>query len=375
MTTLILNVDRDNDYGVKAGIKGPLSGYGECYNAALKLISSDPEDSDSNALFGAIKVYEELQAKKENVEIALITGDEDVGAQSDEILAKQLEDVLGTQHYDDLILVSDGAEDDYIIPLISSRIKIRYVKHILIRHNENIESLYYYIVKGMKDKKISRKFTIPVGLLLLSYGIALLIFTIYYIALTRSYIIAPTTGAVMLVTIVLGFYFISRGIEFNKVIMRLLSNFKEYSQEAKVPLLSYVVSTLIIIIGITYSYVTISKLAILLNQIILFFTIMIWWIFAAFVSKELFDAFDLYIDRSPGMSKMWYGITYSMAITLIVYGMLNYIRYIVGLIPLSHMTIYIGFVVAGIVIALAASALHKYFYRIREKIKNTMEIK
>ena len=38
MTTLILNVDRDNDYGIKAGVDGPVTGYGECYNAALKLI-------------------------------------------------------------------------------------------------------------------------------------------------------------------------------------------------------------------------------------------------------------------------------------------------------------------------------------------------
>ena len=35
MTTLILNVDRDNDYGIKAGVDGPVTGYGECYNAAL----------------------------------------------------------------------------------------------------------------------------------------------------------------------------------------------------------------------------------------------------------------------------------------------------------------------------------------------------
>ena len=58
MRTLILNVDRDNDYGDKAQIEGPVIGYSECYAAAVKLVSIDPEDSDANALFGAlIKLY------------------------------------------------------------------------------------------------------------------------------------------------------------------------------------------------------------------------------------------------------------------------------------------------------------------------------
>ncbi len=375
MATLILNIDRDNDYGEKAGIKGPVTGYGECYNAALKLVTVDPEDSDANALFGTIKLYEELQARQEKVEIAMITGDDDVGEKSDEILSRQLDDVLSMQHYDDLILVSDGAEDDFIIPIISSRIKIRYVKHILVRHNENIESLYYYIIKGLKDKKIARKFTIPVGLLLLSYGISLLIFTVYYMVLTKSYVIDPATGAIMLVTIVLGAYFISRAMEVNKAIIRLAAEVKEYSQEARISLLSYIVSILIIVIGITYSYVTSIKFPLLPNKILIFLTVLVWWVFASFVSKELFDAFDLYIDRSPGMSRMWYGITFSMAITLIFYGMINYIRFIVGYIPITRMPVYAGFIVAGIIIALSASAIHKYFYRIKEKIKNTMEIK
>ncbi|WMT51731.1 MAG: DUF373 family protein [Ferroplasma sp.] len=375
MVTLILNVDRDNDYGIKAGIEGPVTGYGDCYNAALKLISVDPEDSDANALFGTIKLYEDLKRKNENVEIALITGDDDVGSKSDEILSKQLDDVLSMEHYDDLILVSDGAEDDYITPIISSRIKIRYVKHILVRHNENIESLYYYIIRGIRDKKIARKFTIPVGLLLLSYGLSLLIFTLYYMILTKSYIINPGSGAVMLVTIILGAYFVARAVELNQLIVRLAVNMKEYSQEAKISMLSYVVSFFIIVIGIAYSYESTVRRVPILNKILLFLTVFVWWIFASFVSKELFDAFDIYIEERHGMSRMWYGIAFSLSMALIFYGMINYIRYIVGFIPLSVMTVYFGYIIAGIVIALSASAVHKYFSSIKSKNGNVMEIK
>ncbi len=375
MTTLILNVDRDNDYGIKAGVDGPVTGYGECYNAALKLISVDPEDSDANALFGALRVYEDLKRKNENVEIALITGDDDVGAKSDEILSKQLDDVLSMEHYDDLILVSDGAEDDYITPIISSRIRIRYVKHILVRHNENIESLYYYIIRGIKDKKIARKFTIPVGLLLLSYGLSLLIFTIYYMVITKSYLLSPGSGAVMLVTIILGAYFVGRAVEINQLIVKLVVNMKEYSQEAKISMLSYVVSFFIIVIGIAYSYESTIKTVPIINKILVFLTVLVWWILASFVSKELFDAFDVYMEERHGMSKMWYGISFSLAIVLIFYGMMNYVRYVVGFIAFASMTLYLGYIIAGIIIALSASAVHKYFSSIKNKNSNVMEIK
>ncbi len=375
MSTLILNVDRDNDYGIKAGVDGPVTGYGECYNAALKLISVDPEDSDANALFGALRVYEDLKRKNENVEIALITGDDNVGAKSDEILSKQLDDVLSMEHYDDLILVSDGAEDDYITPIISSRIRIRYVKHILVRHNENIESLYYYIIRGIKDKKIARKFTIPVGLLLLSYGLSLLIFTIYYMVITKSYLLSPGSGAVMLVTIILGAYFVGRAVEINQLIVKLVVNMKEYSQEAKISMLSYVVSFFIIVIGIAYSYESTIKTVPIINKILVFLTVLVWWILASFVSKELFDAFDVYMEERHGMSKMWYGISFSLAIVLIFYGMMNYVRYVVGFIAFASMTLYLGYIIAGIIIALSASAVHKYFSSIKNKNSNVMEIK
>ncbi|WP_337860369.1 DUF373 family protein [Ferroplasma sp.] len=375
MTTLILNVDRDNDYGIKAGVDGPVTGYAECYNAALKLISVDPEDSDANALFGAIRVYDELKRKNENVEISLITGDDDVGSKSDEILSKQLENVLSMEHYEDLILVSDGAEDDYIIPIISSRIKIRYVKHILVRHNENIESLYYYIVRGIKDKKIAKKFTIPVGLLLLSYGLSLLIFTIYSMILTKSYVINPGSGAVMLVTIIIGSYFIGRAVEIDKLVLKLIVDMKEYSQEARISMLSYIVSFFIVIIGIAYSYELSIKIVPVVNKILVFFIVFVWWVLASFVSKELFDAFELYMEERHGMSKMWYGISFSLAIVLIFYGMMNYVRYVIGFIPFAAMTIYLAYMVSGIIIALSASAVHKYYSSIKNKNSNVMEIK
>ena len=52
--TLILSVDRDDDVGYKAGVTTPAIGREACLEAAVKLGTADPEDSDTNAIFQAI---------------------------------------------------------------------------------------------------------------------------------------------------------------------------------------------------------------------------------------------------------------------------------------------------------------------------------
>ena len=50
MKILVLCVDRDDDIGVKTGIKGPLVGRDDNLAAATKLGLADPEDSDRKSV-------------------------------------------------------------------------------------------------------------------------------------------------------------------------------------------------------------------------------------------------------------------------------------------------------------------------------------
>ena len=52
--TLVLTVDRDNDLGLKTAIRGPVVGRKKVLAAALKLGIADPEESDTNAMLGAL---------------------------------------------------------------------------------------------------------------------------------------------------------------------------------------------------------------------------------------------------------------------------------------------------------------------------------
>ena len=363
MTTLVLNVDRDNDYGEKAGIEGPVVGFEACYNAALKLISQDPEDSDANALFGAIKHYQELLKQGVPSEIALVTGDMDVGQVSDERIGRQLDLLLSDDRFDDVVLVTDGAEDDYVVPLIISRKKMRYVKHVIVRHNQNIESVYYYIVKAFKDKKLINKFIIPLGLVLLTYGVVSLGFIFYQLFAAKIPAVDPSLGAITFVTIVLGAYFVERGFELWKLLKGLFSSVKEYAQETRIIFLSYVISASLIFVGIASSYViTVNSMKGDVDGVLIFLSMFTWWVYGAFFAREGGSAVEMYVNNNRnGIYRILYGLMFSLSVAFIVYGMINYIRYILQFIQFSSAIFSIFFLVLGLIIAMLSSMVHRYF--------------
>ena len=62
--TLVLTVDRDNDLGNKTSIRGPVVGRRNVLTAALKLGIADPEESDTNAILGAMAQHDNIVETK-----------------------------------------------------------------------------------------------------------------------------------------------------------------------------------------------------------------------------------------------------------------------------------------------------------------------
>ena len=173
MQTLIICIDRDNDLGEKAGVPSPIIGRAANLDAAIKLASADPEDSDINTIFGGIKVFDELTEEKIDVEIVSIAGDKKVGRAADKKIAHQLETIIEQLKPQSTILVSDGAEDESVLPIIQSRIKVDSVHRVIVKQHENLESTYYIIKQAFNDPKISHTFFMPVGLAFMIYAISL----------------------------------------------------------------------------------------------------------------------------------------------------------------------------------------------------------
>jgi len=170
MKILVLCVDRDDDIGVKTGIKGPLVGREDNLAAATKLGLADPEDSDVNAMLSAISTYDGLVKDGQDAEIATVCGDVRVGAASDIILTRQLDQVLEEVRPDRVFLVSDGAEDEAFAPIVGSRIRVDHVRRVYVRQTPTAESLYYAIGRQLKNPKVRRKIVAPLGFVLLLFG-------------------------------------------------------------------------------------------------------------------------------------------------------------------------------------------------------------
>ena len=125
---LVICIDRDNDIGEKTGINGPVIGIKDNLKAANELLMADPEDSDANTIFAAVKLAKELKT-----EVVTITGHRKVGVKSDKIITKQLEKVSEKTKKKKAVLVTDGAEDEFVIPLIRNRFDIVSIKRIIVK--------------------------------------------------------------------------------------------------------------------------------------------------------------------------------------------------------------------------------------------------
>src|SRR5437879_1478875 len=124
MKTLVLCVDRDDDIGVKTGIRGPIVGREGNLAAATKLGLADPEDSDVNALLSALSIYDGLVKDGSDAVIATICGDVRVGTVSDVELTRQLDQVLVEVRPDRVFLVSVATGDLSIFFNVSTLILI-----------------------------------------------------------------------------------------------------------------------------------------------------------------------------------------------------------------------------------------------------------
>jgi len=122
---LVLCVDRDDDLGVKVGVKTPVLGRDENLNAAVALALRDPEEPDANAMFEAVRIYDNLQSgskPNEVLQIAAICGSDLGGVGADRKVVAELSELLNSFPANEVILVTDGYSDEAVLPLVESRV-------------------------------------------------------------------------------------------------------------------------------------------------------------------------------------------------------------------------------------------------------------
>ena len=276
---LILSVDRDDDLGKKAGVKGPVVGRRDVLTAALKLGIADPEESDTNAILGALNHYDAMRAEldgKGEVEIALLTGEERVGVRSDRVIAAQLESVVGAFQPDSAILVTDGAEDESVLPILRSQVRVDAVRKIIVKQSKGIEGTYYYIMKALEDEKWRSRMLVPLAFALIVFGLGIML--------------PNSAGRVLLggLPLTMGLWALSRGLGIENSVQNVLEAMRQNADAAMFSTLLWVVTVFSAIFAVVqaitqynfHSSVTTGlQLALLVTQDTLI------WVIITFVSS------------------------------------------------------------------------------------------
>ena len=172
---LVICIDRDDDLGRKTGIPTPVVGRDACIEAAQRLALEDPEDADSNSIFFAVKTYEDLVSKGYKAQVITVTGVENRGVQADEKVASQIKSVLKKFSANGAVIVSDGEDDEMVIPVIQNVIPVISVQRVVMQVSRTIEHSYAVFGKFLKlvmyNPKYSKFFLGVPGILLLIGGI------------------------------------------------------------------------------------------------------------------------------------------------------------------------------------------------------------
>ena len=219
---LILCVDRDDDIGVKAGINTPVLGRKENVNAAASLVLRDPEEADANAMFEAVRIYDNLKKsskKYEEYEVATIAGSDLHGVEADRQLVAELTEVLNEFPATDVILVTDGYADEIVLPLIESRVPVTSVRRIVIQHSKSIEEsaalFSRYLKTIVTNPRYSRMVLGLPGILFIVLGVLWYLDWLAY--------------AGQALAIIAGAFLVVRGFRLDKTAQNFIKWIKEYS--------------------------------------------------------------------------------------------------------------------------------------------------
>jgi len=173
---LVICVDRDDDIGSKAGVATPVVGRNACIEAAQRLALEDPEDADSNSIFAAVKTFEDLISKGYQAEVAIVAGTTSKGVQGDEKIISEVKALVDKFAANGAVIVSDGEDDESVIPIIQNVLPIVSVKRVVMRVSRTVEYSYHVLGRYLKtiafDSKYSKFFLGVPGILLLIGGIA-----------------------------------------------------------------------------------------------------------------------------------------------------------------------------------------------------------
>lgn len=250
MMLLVLCVDLDDDLGRKTGLQTPVIGRESVEEAAVALATADPEDSDVNVLFEGIHLHDHID--DETIEVAAVTGTDGSDVAANRRVGKEVDTVLASVSTGEdvhAIVVTDGAQDESVIPVIRSRVPIDSVQRVVVRQAQDLESMYYTLKQVLDDPETRGTILVPLGVLLLVYP---------FVKVANYFDLSGATLGVL--SGFLGGYLLFRGLGLDRALDAAVKRVRTSLYTGRLTIVTYAVAFALIVIGGVSGVETLSEL-------------------------------------------------------------------------------------------------------------------
>lgn len=354
--TLVLVVDRDDDFGVKGNVVTPVIGVENCSVAATALGIADPEDSDINALYAAINIYQEIKAEgNTDVEVALIGGNERIGHISDAAIVDELEEVLREVAPDRVILVGDGAEDEYVYPVISSRIPIASVKKVYVKQAPGLEGTVYVLSKIIEDPAKRKRFLGPMGWIVVLMSLMYIIPPLFNKGVSLTDITTP------LVAFLGGFFALLYAYNTSEWAAVWSKKWSARIKGGSVTVVFTLVAWIFVLSGIIIGYLSLNEIYIssFYRGAIWFVSNALWMMIFALLIYHVGDLVDTYLSTKTIKMSFIVGSINIVSIGLIATGSLDLVLGYLDL-GIKNVLLYTLELIGGVGLAFVSALLQRH---------------
>jgi len=246
VATLVVCVDRTDDIGRKTGLKTPVVGWEAVRSLVTDVGLADPEDSSVNTLLETLRVARDLRDADEEAIVAVVSGASDSVVGADRAVGQQLDELLETHDIDSAVVVIDSAEDERLVPVVESRLRVDSVDRVVVRQARDLESTYYLLKQFLADEELRQTVLVPLGVALVAFPA---------LALWRG----PAVGAAT-ITAVVGLFLLYKGFAVDDVMKDVTQRTQTALYSGNVSVVTYVVAAGLTMVGLFVGALGVSNL-------------------------------------------------------------------------------------------------------------------
>ncbi|WP_435335102.1 DUF373 family protein [Haloarchaeobius sp. TZWWS8] len=247
MATLVVCVDRTDDIGRKTGLETPVVGWEAVRSLVTDVGLADPEDSSVNCLLETLRVARDLRDENEETVVAVVSGTSDTVVGADRAVAHQLDQFIERYDLDSAVVVIDSAQDERLVPVIESRLRVDSVDRVVVRQARDIESTYYLLKQFLADEELRQTVLVPLGLALVAFPA---------LALWQG----PAIGAAT-ITAIVGVFLLYKGFAVDELLKDAALQARGALYSGNVSVVTYVVAAGLTMVGLFVGVVSVQGLA------------------------------------------------------------------------------------------------------------------